>query len=497
MTDEARATPSAQPVLFGRYRVSEQLGETRLTAVYAAADERLQRRVLLHLLRKDLVGQERPRARFLAEIGQMARRSHQALLEVFDSGEVGGRPFMVTEHSAGRPLRGLGLLTVEQALLYLRQVAGAVSTCQAQRGPDAPLGLYHPPISSGNVLLVDEGRVKLVDSWLNPPADAPADQAHYRAPELSEGLPATPATAVYALGILLYELITGERPVSGPDARATALAHLSAHIPPLRQTRPGLFLPTAEVLVARATARAPERRYADAQAFGVALDSLWRDLGAATQPLSVAPGRAATLGAPAPGPSPALPDTTPEPAVGLQKPAPQASPAARASAPRRGGAGLPAGRAVDPDLLRRRGLARGLVGWLVMVGLVLTVAAASYLAVRALAGGVASLPRPAPPGLPSLPSLPDSGGPLDWIGGLFGGDEEIYIVNIAEGLNLRREPDATDTANVIAVVPNGAPVRKLDGPRVEGNIPWLLVRAEVDGREVEGWMSLNYLRPKG
>jgi hypothetical protein len=492
MTDEARATPSAQPVLFGRYRVSEQLGETRFTVVYAAADERLQRRVLLHLLRKDLVGQERPRARFLAEIGQMARRSHQALLEVFDSGEAGGRPFMVTEHCAGRPLRGLGLLTVEQALLYLRQVAGAVAACQAQRGPDAPIGLYHPPISSSNVLLVDEGRVKLVDSWLSPPADAPADQAHYRAPELSEGLPPTPATAVYALGILLYELIIGERPVSGPDARATALAHLNAHIPPLRQARPGLFLPTAEGLVARATARAPERRYADAQAFGVALDTLWRDLGSATQPLAVAPGRAPTLGAPAPEHSPGPPDTTPAP--GLQKIGPQATPAARAPAPRRGSAGAPAGRAVDPDLLRRRGLARGLVGWLVMVGLVITVAAASYLAVRALASGVAGLPRPAPPG---LPSLPDSGGPFGWFGDLFGGDEEIYIVNIAEGLNLRREPDATDTANVITVVPNGAPVRKLDGPRVEGNIPWLLVRAEVDGREVEGWMSLNYLRPKG
>ncbi|HMQ29728.1 MAG TPA: SH3 domain-containing protein, partial [Chloroflexaceae bacterium] len=77
----------------------------------------------------------------------------------------------------------------------------------------------------------------------------------------------------------------------------------------------------------------------------------------------------------------------------------------------------------------------------------------------------------------------------------FAGDE-IYIVNIAEGLNLRSEPDATDTTNVIAVVPNGAPVVKLEGPRVEGNIPWLRVRAEVGGRRVEGWMSLNYLLPK-
>ncbi|NTU83580.1 MAG: serine/threonine protein kinase, partial [Chloroflexales bacterium] len=271
MTNEAAATPSAQPLLFGRYRVSEQLGETRLASVYAASDARLQRRVLLHLLRKDLVGQERPRARFVAEVGQMARRSHQALLEVFDSGEVSARPFIVTEHCAGRPLRELGLLTVEQAMLYMRQVAGAVAACQSQRSPEAPVGLYHPPISSSNVLLVDEGRVKLVDSWLVPAAEVTGDLAHYRAPELSEGRAATPATAVYALGLLLYELITGERPVSGADARATALAHLTAHIPPLRQARPGLYMPTAESLLARAVARAPERRFPDARAFSEAL----------------------------------------------------------------------------------------------------------------------------------------------------------------------------------------------------------------------------------
>lgn len=498
MTDEARLTPTALPLLFGRYRVSEHLGETRLAAVYGATDERLQRRVLLHLLRKELVGQERARARFLAEVGQMARRSHQALLEVFDSGEVGGRPFVVTEHCAGRPLRSLGRLTVEQALLYLRQVAGAVAACQAQRGPDAPAGLYHPPLSSSNVLLVDEGRVKLVDSWLLPPAEAPADQAHYRAPELSEGRPATPATAVYALGLLLYELITGARPIEGADARAVALAHLTARIPPLAQARPGLYLPSAEALLARATARRPEDRHPDAQSLGLALDALWRELGSATRPLAPAPARAqrapGRAQSPAPAPEPAfapgrvaapLPDIAPQPA------APAARPSAQPGGAPPGGRGRPG---VDPAALRRQTLTRGVVGWLVLVGLVLAVAGASYVAVNALADGVAGLPRPSAPGLPSLPE--PEGGPLGWLGGLFGGDEELYVVNIAEGLNLRSEPDATEAANVIAVVPNGALVRKLEGPRVEGSIPWLRVRAEVEGRQVEGWMSLNYLRPK-
>ena len=476
---EAAATPASAPLLFGRYRVAERLGTTRLATVYTATDERLQRRVLLHLLRKDLVGQAQPVARFTAQVSQMARRSHPALLEVFDSGEVHGRPFMISEYCTGRPLRGLGLLTVEQALLYLRQVAGAVAVCQARRDADAPLGLYHPPISSSNLLLVDEGRVKLVDSWQLPPAEVPGDLAHYRAPELSEGHAATPASTVYALGLLLYELLTGARPISGPDAQATALAHLSAQIPPLHVARPSLYLPSADDLLARATARAPAQRFPDAQAFGAALDSLWRDLGATTRPLAPPPRTPSARSQP-----PAAPPPAPAPSQSTVLP----------------GAARPAGRvrrqapAADPVARRRQGLARGLLGWLVLLGLVALVATASYFAVSTLLDRLTRLPVPQVPGLPQLPTA-DRGGPFGWLEELFGGDE-VYLVNITEGLNLRREPDAGDATNIITVVPNGTPVRKLEGPRVEGGIPWLRVRVTVDGRELEGWMSLNYLQRK-
>lgn len=493
---EASATPSASPLLFGRYRVSEQLGATRLAAVYTATDERLHRRVLLHLLRKDLVGQERAVTRFTAEAAQMARRSHPALLEVFDSGEAGGRPFLVTEHCGGRPLRSLGLLTVEQALLYLRQVTGAVAACQAQRSAELPAGLYHAPISSSNVLLVDEGRVKLVDSWLIAPADVPGDLAHYRAPELSEGRQPGTASAVYSLGLLLYELITGARPISGADPRATALAHLSARVPPLHVARPNLYLPAAERLIARATARAPEDRFGDAQALGAALDTLWRDLGAATQRLAPVPA-ARSRRLPPTTPAPAVPASTAGaanmPAAGVPAasnsvatPAPQPRPArgltGRWSRP------LP----VDPDLLRRRNFTHGLFGWLVLMGLMVVVALGAYVGVNALADRVVGRPLPSVPGLPSLPQ-PPAGGLGGWLDSLWGNDN-VMIVNIAEGLNLR---DAAGlNSQVIDLVPNGTPVSILEGPTVVDNIPWVRGRAEIGGREVEGWLSMNYLRPK-
>lgn len=488
---EASTTPTTAPLLFGRYRVTERLGTTRLAAVYTAVDERLQRRVLLHLLRKELVGQERARARFVAEVSQMARRSHQALLEVFDSGEAGGRPFVVTEHCTGRPLRNLGLLTVEQALLYMRQVAGAVAACQAQRSPELPVGLYHPPISSSNVLLVDEGRVKLVDSWLLPLTEVQADLAHYRAPELSEGRPATTASAVYSLGLLLYELITGVRPVSGADARATAIAHLTTQIPPLSKVRPALYLPSAERLLARAVARDAGQRFPDAQAFGDALDALWRDLGAATQRLAPAPARAARQ---QPVMAATSLDAEPAPVYNASAARPAAPRRTAGPAPARSNTGRrPRATGMDPRQLRRQNFTRGLIGWLVMMGLIGLVALASFFAVNAIADRIAGSPLPSVPGLPSLPA-PSTDGPFGWLESLFRRDE-IFIVNIADGLNLRSAPDVE--AEILEVVPNGTPVVKLEGPQVEDNIPWLRVRAEIDGRQVEGWMSMNYLRPEG
>ncbi|NTW00889.1 MAG: protein kinase [Oscillochloris sp.] len=493
---DAPVTPTAAPLLFDRYRVQEMLGETRLASVYAAIDERLHRQVLMHLLRKELVGQERSHTRFISEIGQNARRSHQALLEVFDSGEAAARPFMITEYVGGRPLRGLGVLTVEQALLYMRQVAGAVAVCQAHTEAHAPAGLYHPPISSSNVLLVDEGRVKLVDSWQIPLGDMLADLAYYRAPELSEGQPATTASAVYSLGLLLYELVTGVRPISGADARAIALAHLNTRIPSLAQARPNLYLPMAEQVLSRATARFPEQRYANAAALSAALDGLWRDLGSSTQRLvvpSVRRAASASASTPTPTSTPQLPEQPDDP-----------QPVAPAPKPRSGAGGFTGFNITERlrrqpapsssmDTLRKRNLARGVLGWVVMVGLLLIVVTGSYLGVSTLIRQFSGVSMPDLPSLPGLPSIDTGESPFAWLGELFGNDE-VYMVNLAEGLNLRSQPDVNDSTNILTVVANGTPVTKLEGPVVKDNIPWLRVKVESSGKQYEGWMSLNYLR---
>src|SRR5215470_17122713 len=120
-------TPAALPLLQGRYRVEDRLGASRLAVVYRAYDERLRRNVLIHLLRRELADQDALRERFLQEAQHNAGRSHRSLLDVYDTGELAGRPFMVTEYVAGRSLRELGALSLEDALLYFRQVVGAVA----------------------------------------------------------------------------------------------------------------------------------------------------------------------------------------------------------------------------------------------------------------------------------------------------------------------------------------------------------------------------------
>jgi hypothetical protein len=436
-------TPTPVPILNQRYVIEEKLGAGRLAVVYRARDELLQRQVLVHMLRKELVGQEPLRRRFLDDASANARRSHQSLLEVFDTGELAGRPYVVTEYVAGRALSELGALAVEDALLYFRQVVGAVAVCQAA-------GVPHPPICSANVMLVADGHVELVESWTVPPSQLALDLAAYRAPERSEGHPPTPASTVYALGLLLFEMLAGRRAVSGPDPQTIAQAHLALQLPPLREFRPAVYAPALQQLLDRATARRPEERFPNAASLAEALDEARRQTAAATQPLGVRPAR--------PRPAPAAPPPAP----------PHDTPLAP-----------DAGDTPPPPAVQNR-------SWgalLLVVLLFVVVACGAYLGASALFDRLLNVRLPAP----SVPGVQLPG----WLTGVVGGGGQVLIVTGAD-LNLRAAPGRD--ADVLGVLPNGSRVRRLAGPRLADNIPWYRVRAAVDGREVEGWVSGNFLK---
>ena len=194
-------TPVSIPLLHGRYRIEEQLGAGRLAVVYRAYDQRLQRQVLVHMLRKELLSQEALRQRFIQESHSNARRSHQSLLEIFDSGEIAGRPYMITEYVTGRTLRELGALSLDEALLYFRQLVGAVAVAQAA-------GVPHPPITAINVILVEDGHVELLENWRTPAAcataTAPTSCRKYRSASSSDSAPSSRKVRPATYSVIIY-----------------------------------------------------------------------------------------------------------------------------------------------------------------------------------------------------------------------------------------------------------------------------------------------------
>lgn len=250
------SSPTNSPLLHNRYRILGRLGEGRLATVYRAEDERLRRHVLVHLLRSELVSQENLRHRFEEEARRGAQLSHPGLLEVYDSGDVSGRPYMVTEDIAGQPLADAGRLNPSEALSIVRTMVSAVAMAQSQ-------GVPHPPISSRNVWVLPGGRTVLLENWTIPASEIPGDLAPYRAPERAAGGPPTPATSVYALGILAWEAFVGQRPL---------VAQSNQTLPFISQARPAIFSPELDRIVAQAVAPDPGLRYAAPIDFGRALD---------------------------------------------------------------------------------------------------------------------------------------------------------------------------------------------------------------------------------
>ncbi|MFN8566123.1 MAG: serine/threonine protein kinase [Kouleothrix sp.] len=474
------ANPPSIPLLHGRYRIEEQLGTGRLAVVYRAYDERLQRQVLVHLLRKELGAQATLRERFIHEAHSSARRSHQSLLEVFDSGDIAGRPYMITEFVAGRTLRELGALSLDEALLYFRQLVGAVATCQAAEVP-------HPPISSNNVVLVADGHVELLENWRTPTGEIALDTAAYRAPERVAGGPLTHVATVYALGLLLIEMLTGKRIVAGDDPRALAQQHLTVRIPPLAELLPLLYTPALEQLIARATARLPEDRLPDASALGRALDDLRRELSVDTRRL----------------------DRPVVPPVGVRERITRTTNRMRVQPLAKGLASPPAadparlGAAPDTPPARVNGYCsstrRSITGIIIVLAMLFVFACGAYYAITVAVDQLANIQLPRPSiDLPSLGiTLPELGIELPgWLTGVVSGGGQVWVVNIdgPEGLNLRSAPGIT--SQIITFLPSGTHVRQISEPQTADNTQWIKVRAQLGSQVVEGWVSRLYVKPE-
>jgi hypothetical protein len=259
-------TADAGGVLAG-YEIGRLLGRGGMGEVYVAFDPRLERPVALKVLAPRLAEDEQFRARLLRESRLAASLDHPNVVPVYDAGETDGVLFIAMRYVDGTDLRELlradGPLSPERAIAIVQQVAGALDTAHAR-------GLVHRDVKPSNVLIDRaEGREHcyLADFGLTQSVRGqPATDGQllgtidYVAPEQIRGDPIDGRADVYALGCLLYEALTGERPFDRPSDVATIFAHLEEEPTPASDRRPEL--PSAiDPVLTRAMAKNPADRH--------------------------------------------------------------------------------------------------------------------------------------------------------------------------------------------------------------------------------------------
>jgi eukaryotic-like serine/threonine-protein kinase len=260
----------------GRYQLGALLGRGGMADVYAALDVKLQRPVAVKILRPGFAADDDLRSRFEREGRAAARLNHPRVVAVYDTGEDAGRPYLVMEQMPGETLADrMAAGRLDQA--WLRQVAGQVLSAlsAAHRA-----GILHRDVKPANVLL-DHGEAKVADFGIAAMGEPTgADGSHdawaartavgmvigtpsYMAPERIEGQPATVQSDLYAVGVMLYEGLTGRKPFAGSTPLATAVAVQDGRYPPITELRPDAD-PRMVAAANRAMRPRPEDRYESA-----------------------------------------------------------------------------------------------------------------------------------------------------------------------------------------------------------------------------------------
>jgi beta-lactam-binding protein with PASTA domain/serine/threonine protein kinase len=275
----APGDPLIGRLLDGRYEISSRIARGGMASVYEATDIRLDRTVAIKVMHAGLGDDNEFAARFVREARAAARLSHPNVVAVYDQGDEAGTVFLAMELIAGHTLRDTitkeSPMSPARALSLMEPVLSALAS--AHRA-----GLIHRDVKPENVLIADDGRIKVADFGLAKAVSA--DTQHtatqgvligtvsYLAPELVVEGRADARADVYAAGVLLYELLTGQKPHEGETPIQVAYKHVHNDVPPPSELAPDIP-EYVDALVARATARDRGLRPADA---GVLLHQVHR-----------------------------------------------------------------------------------------------------------------------------------------------------------------------------------------------------------------------------
>jgi serine/threonine-protein kinase len=287
-------TPQADPLIGrlvdGRYRVRARIARGGMATVYVATDMRLERRIALKVMHAHLSDDSAFQSRFIQEARSAARLADPHVVNVFDQGQDGELAYLVMEYLPGITLRELmreqKRLTVTQTVTIMDAILSGLSA--AHRA-----GIVHRDVKPENVLLAEDGRIKIGDFGLARATTAnTATGAQllgtiaYLAPELVTRGTADARSDIYALGIMLYEMLVGEQPYKGEQPMQIAFQHATEQVPRPSVRNPGVPEPLDE-LVLWATEKSPDDRPLNAQEMLDRLREIERDLGVSPVPTAM------------------------------------------------------------------------------------------------------------------------------------------------------------------------------------------------------------------
>ena len=251
-------------MIANRYLIKRKLGEGGMADVYLAHDSFLNREVAVKILRGKLSLDPVALLRFQREANAASRLNHPNIVEIYDVGDDDGQHFIVMEYIRGKTLKELiaarGAMDQQEALQIMDQLLAAIIEAHKNN-------IIHRDIKPQNILIKDDGTVKIADFGIATVSDAVQltqtdtvlGSVHYLAPELARGEAASFQSDIYALGITLFEMLTGKAPYSGETPVQIAMKHMREELPSVRDFNPTVPQALENVIIA-ATAKNKSHR---------------------------------------------------------------------------------------------------------------------------------------------------------------------------------------------------------------------------------------------
>ncbi len=301
-------------ILSNRYQLEERLGTGGMAVVYRARDLMLERNVAIKVLRENFSDDPEFRQRFHQEAKAAANLTHPNIVTVHDFGLDAGRLFIVMEYVPGTHLKDIlqrrGRLSLDEAINLMVQACAGVG--YAHRA-----GLVHCDLKPHNLLITPDRRLKVTDFGIaralasiqpEEKSEVVWGSPQYFAPEQAAGGPPSPASDVYSLGVILYEMLTGQLPFNATSPAELARLHREAPPPSPRALNPAIS-PALEQILLKVLAKEPAARYRTADQLGRVLITFSGQSNLAN--LYQTEGTAVTTATPASAPTTVMPASVP------------------------------------------------------------------------------------------------------------------------------------------------------------------------------------------